>query len=147
MPEAPEEVVRLAEQRAQARAAKDFREADAIRDRIASAGWTVVDEPDGTFRLEPVAAEQEQPLGAEDIASVLDEPATMDVSVHWVCEGWPEDVDRAIRAFRNHAGERSAQYVVADVTGAPADRWGPRRIVIVSLLLLGIGSIGASYVQ
>ena len=108
MPEAPEEVVRLAEQRAQARAAKDFGEADAIRDRIASAGWTVVDEPDGTFRLERVAAGQEQPLDAQDVASVLDEPATMDVSVHWVCEGWPEDVDRAIRAFRNHAGEPMA---------------------------------------
>ena len=124
MPEAPEEVVRLAEQRAQARAAKDFGEADAIRDRIASAGWTVVDGPDGTFRLEPVAAEREKPLSAPDVASVLDEPATMDVSVHWVCEGWPEDVERAIRAFRIHAGTRSAQYVVADVTGAPADRWG-----------------------
>src|SRR5438094_43620 len=33
------------------------------------------------------------------------------------------------------------------VVGRLADRWGPRRIVIVSLLLLGIGSIGASYVQ
>jgi len=30
------------------------------------------------------------------------------------------------------------------VVGRLADRWGPRRIVIVSLLLLGIGSIGAS---
>ena len=124
MPEVPEELVRLAERRARARAAKDFAEADAIRDRIASAGWTVVDEPDGTFRLEPVAAEQEGPLSAQDIASVLDEPATMDVSVHWVCEGWPEDVERAIGAFRAHAGERSVQYVVADVTGARADRWG-----------------------
>src|SRR5215467_3656379 len=28
-----------------------------------------------------------------------------------------------------------------------ADRWGPRRIVIIALLLLGIGSIGGSYVQ
>jgi hypothetical protein len=116
--------VRLGEQRAQARAAKDFGQADAIRDRIASAGWTVVDEPDGTFRLEPVAAEPERPLAAADVTSVLEEPATMDVSVHWVCEGWPEDVDRAIAAFRDNAGGRRAQYVVADVTGAPVDRWG-----------------------
>src|SRR6266480_2998728 len=124
MPEAPEELVRLAEQRAQARAAKDFAEADAIRDRIASAGWTVVDEPDGTFRLEPITAEQERPLAPADVPSVLEEPATMDVSVHWVCEGWPEEVDRAIAAFRAPAGERRPQYVVADVTGAPVDRWG-----------------------
>src|SRR5258707_11236595 len=33
------------------------------------------------------------------------------------------------------------------VVGRLADRWGPRRIVIVSLLLLGIGSNGASYTQ
>src|SRR2546427_6323395 len=30
------------------------------------------------------------------------------------------------------------------VVGRLADRWGPRRVVIVSLLLLGIGSIRAS---
>ena len=35
MPEAPEELVRLGKQRARARAAKDFGQADAIRDRIA----------------------------------------------------------------------------------------------------------------
>jgi len=33
------------------------------------------------------------------------------------------------------------------VVGRLADRWGPRRIVIVALLLLGVGSIGAAYVQ
>ena len=33
------------------------------------------------------------------------------------------------------------------VVGRFADRWGPRRIVIVSLLLLGAGSIGAAFVQ
>src|SRR5207247_9742198 len=96
----------------------------ASRDRIAAAGWTVVDEPDGTYRVEPDAAEQERPLSADDVASVLDEPATMDFSVHWVCEGWPEDVERAVGAFRAHAGQRSVQYVVADVTGADPGRWG-----------------------
>jgi len=33
------------------------------------------------------------------------------------------------------------------VVGRLADRWGPRRVVGVSLLLLGAGAIGASYVQ
>src|SRR5262249_53235479 len=33
------------------------------------------------------------------------------------------------------------------VVGRLADRWGPRRIVIIALLLLGVGSIGSSYVQ
>jgi len=31
--------------------------------------------------------------------------------------------------------------------GRLADRWGPRRVIVVSLLLLGVGSIGASFVQ
>jgi predicted MFS family arabinose efflux permease len=33
------------------------------------------------------------------------------------------------------------------LVGRLADRWGPRRVILVSLLLLGGGSIGASYVQ
>ena len=33
------------------------------------------------------------------------------------------------------------------MVGRLADRWGPRRIVIIALLLLGLGSISGSYVQ
>ena len=89
--------------------------------RPAGRWWT---SPTARSAWSPVAAEQERPLAPADVTSVLEEPATMDVSVHWVCEGWPEDVDRAIAAFRAHAGGRRAQYVVADVTGEPVDRWG-----------------------
>src|SRR5947207_7725 len=59
MPEPPEEIAELAERRARARAAKDFREADAIRERIASAGWTIEDEPGGGSTLTPAAAPEE----------------------------------------------------------------------------------------
>ena len=52
MSEPPPELVELAERRARARAAKDFAEADAIRERIASAGWAVEDAPGG-FTLTP----------------------------------------------------------------------------------------------
>ncbi|MEX0984287.1 MAG: glycosyltransferase [Actinomycetota bacterium] len=122
----PEEVQARAEARVAARAAKDFAEADRLRDAIAAAGWTVTDTAEG-FHLEPaVAAVDAVParVRAEDVDDVLDEPATFDVSVQWVCEGWHEDIDRAIAAFRSHAGGRSTQFVVADVTGAGADRWG-----------------------
>jgi cysteinyl-tRNA synthetase len=47
---APAELVALAEQRRAARAAKDFAEADRLRDEIAAAGWEVRDESGG-FRL------------------------------------------------------------------------------------------------
>src|SRR5436190_1341304 len=33
------------------------------------------------------------------------------------------------------------------VVGRLADRWGPRRVIVFSLFMLGIGSIAASFVQ
>jgi cysteinyl-tRNA synthetase len=124
MPEAPGDVVRLAEERAAARSAKDFAAADALRDRIAEAGWSVVDEPDG-FRLEPDSAapaeiHRERP---QDIVSVLEEAPDVDVSVHWVNEGWPEDIERALAGFRANESDRSVQYVVADVTERHPTDW------------------------
>jgi cysteinyl-tRNA synthetase len=50
--EAPTELVALARRRVEAREAKDFAEADRIRDEIAAAGWEVRDEAGG-FRLVP----------------------------------------------------------------------------------------------
>ncbi|MBX5441212.1 MAG: cysteine--tRNA ligase [Solirubrobacteraceae bacterium] len=52
VPQAPPEVVELAERRVAARAARDFALADELRDRIAAAGWTVRDGPDG-YELTP----------------------------------------------------------------------------------------------
>jgi glycosyltransferase involved in cell wall biosynthesis len=125
VPEAPPEIVRLAQERAHARAAKDFARADALRHEITAGGWTVLDDPAG-FRLEPIASGPEPPqeVRAADVDSVLELPATSDVSVHWVVEGWPEDVERALVAFRKHLEGRTVQYVVADVTGQDPGRWG-----------------------
>jgi cysteinyl-tRNA synthetase len=50
--DAPAELVELAERRVAAREAKDFDEADRLRDEIAVAGWEVRDEAGG-FRLVP----------------------------------------------------------------------------------------------
>ena len=121
----PDEVVRLAEERAAARAARDFEAADAIRERIASAGWSVVDDADG-FRLEPdvPAPEPVERIRAVDVVSVLDDEPDVDATVHWVCEGWPEDIERALKAFRTYEGGRSVQYVIADVTDRDPTTWG-----------------------
>jgi len=124
MSEAPEEVVAMAERRAQARAAKDFAEADAIRERIASAGWTVEDGPGGGYTLTPAEPPADERIASVHVPSVLGEPVTADVSLQWVCEGWPDDIERATASFRAHAGGHRLQFVVADVTGEPADRWG-----------------------
>jgi cysteinyl-tRNA synthetase len=45
--EAPEELQRLAVERGEARAARDFERADQIRDQLAQAGWEIRDTPDG----------------------------------------------------------------------------------------------------
>ena len=126
MPEPPDDVARSVEERARARTARDFVTADAIRERIASAGWTVVDEADGGYRLEP-NVEEERPVRRErarDVVTLLDERPDLDVSVHWVCEGWPGDIERAIAGFRAHEGGRRVQYVVADVTDRSPATWG-----------------------
>jgi Glycosyl transferase family 2 len=123
----PPEVTALAEARAEARAARDFSLADDLRDRIAETGWSVVDGPDG-WRLEPTPPPEREtalaPFAPADVPSVLDEEPSYDVSLQWVCEGWPEDIDRAIAAFRRHAAGRDLQCVVADVTGEDTGRWG-----------------------
>ena len=45
--EAPEELQRLATERDEARAARDFERADQIRDQLAESGWEIRDTPDG----------------------------------------------------------------------------------------------------
>ena len=50
--EAPAEVLELARQREQARAARDFAASDSLREEIAAHGWDVRDGADG-FELVP----------------------------------------------------------------------------------------------
>jgi cysteinyl-tRNA synthetase len=45
--EAPDDVRKLAEQREAARSARDFAEADRLRDELAERGWEVRDTPEG----------------------------------------------------------------------------------------------------
>jgi hypothetical protein len=117
--------VSLAEARARARAAKDYAAADALRDELAAAGWSVVDEPDGGWRLEPAPAPASPaPLDPHDVPSLLDASATDDVSVHLVAEGWPGDIARAIASLRAHQGSRRVHYVVGDVTGGDPAAFG-----------------------
>ena len=135
---APPEVVALAERRAAARAAKDFAAADALRDAIAEVGWAVADAPGG-FTLRPSVSEgaPRGPVAAGDVASLLDQPVIFDATIHWVCEGWPEDIDRALTAFRAHAAGRRLQFVIADLTGE--GRWDEHDDVEVLSLEPGTG--------
>ena len=123
MTEVPDEVRALAAERDERRRAKDFAAADALRDRIARLGFSVIDGPDGVS-LEPLAVTEPRRIAAHDVESLLDEPATADVSVHWVVEGWPEDVGRALAGLRANRGGREVRYVVADVTDTEPSSYG-----------------------
>lgn len=81
----------------------------------------VIDESAG-WRLIPL--ERPPALRPQDVVSRLDQPPAADASIHWVCEGWPQDIARAVASFRAHAGGRRIQYVVVDVTDAGADAFG-----------------------
>jgi hypothetical protein len=123
MTKVPDEVRALAAERDARRRAKDFAAADALRDRIAGLGFSVIDGPDGPS-LEPLAVTEPRRIAAHDVESLLDEPATADVSVHWVVEGWPEDVGRALAGLRANRGGREVRYVVADVTDTEPSSYG-----------------------
>lgn len=121
----PAEVVRLAEARAAARAAKDFARADELRGHIAAAGWGVEDSPDG-WRLQPkpTSSDLSHRMPASQVASLLEDDPAFDITVQWLCQGWPEDVDRGIAAFRKDAAPFSVQDMVVDLTGQGSERWG-----------------------
>jgi hypothetical protein len=122
----PDEVRRLAAEREQRRASKDFAAADALRDRIAGLGYRIVDAPEGaTFEpISPEGPEAPARMRPRDVESLLDDEPTADVSVHWVVEGWPEDVVRALAGLRANQGPRDVQYVVADVTETDPSTYG-----------------------
>ena len=46
------------------------------------------------------------------------------MSVHWVVEGWPEDVARGLAGFRANEGGRDVRYVVADLTETEPSCYG-----------------------
>jgi hypothetical protein len=139
MGEVTDEVRRLAAEREERRRARDFASADALRDRIAGLGFRVVDSPAGPA-VEPMPRLSAERVRPEDVPSALGLETRYDVSVHWVLEGWAEDVARALAAFRRHDGGRAVQYVVADVSGSAGDLNGEVEVVP---LVDGTGWAGA----
>ena len=103
MRDAPAAVRALAEQRAAARAGRDFARADALRAEIDAAGWVVRDVPEGwELTARPpypvLAGLRELP----DRSADDDEPG---VTVSVLVEGWPDDLRRAVTAVLAHAPE------------------------------------------
>ena len=117
----------LAERRADARAAKDFATADALRDELAAEGWTVVDEPEG-WHLEPLARRRagsaragRRARGSLDPRS--SPPPRTSRSTGSARAGPRTSPARSPRSGRTRAS-RDVQYVVADVTDQPDGAFG-----------------------
>jgi cysteinyl-tRNA synthetase len=119
----PDDVRRLADERDAARRRRDFASADALRDRIHEAGFAVTDTPAGPelAPIEPSPAAPARRLRPAEVPSLLDRPATQEASVHWLVQGWPQDVERGIASFERHCAAAAVQHVVVDVTGEDRD--------------------------
>src|SRR3954453_14300772 len=97
---APPDVVALAEQRAAARAERDFTTADRLRDEIAAVGWLVADVGAG-FDLRP-----KPPYDVlSSLADLPDSSAVADsrrTTVSLLVDGWPDDVRTCVDALLQH---------------------------------------------
>ena len=100
----PPDVERLIEERAAARAERDFEAADTLRERIRAMGWEVVDLPDGSTARPslPEAVGEARYARPEDLESLLDEPASVAASVHVLAEQHGKDLERFLRGLAAH---------------------------------------------
>jgi hypothetical protein len=116
---------RLAEERAARRAAGEYAAADELRDRIAALGFRVEDRRDGGFVLTPAQQPAPRRIHARDVPSTLADAPTADWSVHWLHQGWLEDVLRGIRSMDAVAGDRMLHHVVVEAVPAEDGTWPP----------------------
>jgi GT2 family glycosyltransferase len=121
----PADVGRLLEERAAARAARDWVSADALRDEIRARGWEPVDAPGGST-ARPVA-----PPATADLPSLLEDPPTLDASLVVVADDHLGDLERLVHGLAAHPPSVTwellvvANAPVADPVGALDSAWPP----------------------
>ena len=96
----PAEVVGLADARAAAKGARDYAQADLLREQIAALGYLVTDAPDG-YRLSV-----KPPFDVVPSMEALAEGPYAEgarCAVLLLVEGWPEDLDACVRAIVAHS--------------------------------------------
>ncbi len=97
----PAEVTAQAQQRATARAEKDFAASDRLRDEIAAAGWLVRDTADGQ-QLVP-RPPYDVVTDVRDLPDRTAEPDGRRCTVGVLVEGWPDDLRTCVEAVVQHA--------------------------------------------
>jgi hypothetical protein len=116
--EAPDDVLAWANERQQAREERDFARADALRAQIRSAGWLLVDGPDG-WSLSPAPPFDSVPnVGALPDRSAAPDERPLGIGV--VVDGWPDDTRTCLNALIAHAPQDAVILVLdlGDVDGA-----------------------------
>lgn len=119
LPEPPPEILAAARERSQARAARDWPRADALRAMIEAAGWRVVDR--GTHvRLVPATPPTLEEGGvvrygsASAVPSELDSPPSFRFTVELVADDAPDVLAVLLAALRAHAPAGTQVIVVAN---------------------------------
>ncbi len=121
--EVPPDVVELAERRAAARRARDWRVADALRGEIEAAGWTVVDAAT-LYTLERTVAPDVTEGSIVRYGSSQSVPSRFDqapfgvASVVLVATDWPGDLARTLRSLVGHAPDGTQLVLVANAPSA-----------------------------
>ncbi len=118
---APGEVERLVAERSAARAARDYARADELRDAIRALGWEVVDSARGTTLRPALAAADPGKVGyarSEDLASVLEEPASAAVTLVVLADDHPDDLARFLGGLADHPPSVGFELVL--VANAPS---------------------------
>jgi hypothetical protein len=113
----PHDVQALADQRARARADKDWAASDALRDRIADLGWAVKDTADGHV----LAALPPYPVlqSVQDLPDRSTEPDSHPCTVALLVDGWPDDLRTCVAALLRHAPD-DVRLVLLDNGGTDA---------------------------
>ncbi|HEY8178356.1 MAG TPA: glycosyltransferase [Candidatus Limnocylindria bacterium] len=106
----PETVADLLRDRADAREARDWSRADALRDRMRELGWEPIDSPAGST-ARPV------PQRTQERASVLDQPASVPASIVVIVDDHPEDLTRLLAGLHAHPSAIDHELVL--VANAP----------------------------
>ena len=125
-PHVPQEVLDLAHARRDARAARDWKRADALRAEIEVAGWTVVDRgvDFDLARAHPPDLEAGGIVRYGSSASVpsrLGEPATAPATVIAIATDEPDDTTRLVRGLAPSMAAGLQVVVVADGPSADDD--------------------------
>lgn len=140
-PSAPQDIIALADERADARSARDYRTADELKARIEAAGWKIVDFG-SHYELELVrpadVTEGTRTLygGVDSVPSHLDQPAACPASVVVIAGADTATPERALRALADTTPPGTQ---VLLVVGPDASPDGPADEVIATAAAFSAG--------